>query len=174
MMLVALEIGREIAARLESLRPLLQRLSSVVGHDHYKYCTTWYITMQHVVGLCALSVYLQHETAITIEQVEHMLQVQVDTKGDTDTFHISLEEYLHALISLVNELSRLAVNAVTAGDFQRPLRISAFVKELFAGFQMLNLKNDSLRRRFDSLKYDLKKVEEVVYDLSIRGLTRSA
>jgi len=39
---------------------------------------------------------------------------------------------------------------------------------------MLNLKNDNLRKKFDSIKYDLKKVEEVVYDLSIRGLTRPA
>ena len=37
---------------------------------------------------------------------------------------------------------------------------------------MLNLKNDNLRKRFDSIKYDLKKVEEVVYDLSIRGLIK--
>lgn len=36
---------------------------------------------------------------------------------------------------------------------------------------MLNLKNDSLRKRFDALKYDVKKIEEVVYDLSLRGLT---
>jgi hypothetical protein len=35
------------------------------------------------------------------------------------------------------------------------------------------LKNDSLRKRFDVLKYDLKKVEEVVYDLTIRGLKSS-
>ena len=26
------------------------------------------------------------------------------------------------------------------------------------------------RKRFDSIKYDLKKVEEVIYDISIRGL----
>jgi Translin family len=37
---------------------------------------------------------------------------------------------------------------------------------------MLNLKNDTLRKKFDSIKYDLKKVEEVVYDLSIRGLNK--
>lgn len=43
--------------------------------------------------------------------------------------------------------------------------------ELNAGFRLLNLKNDSLRKRFDALKYDVKKIEEVVYDLSIRGLT---
>lgn len=42
--------------------------------------------------------------------------------------------------------------------------------ELNAGFRLLNLKNDSLRKRFDALKYDVKKIEEVVYDLSIRGL----
>jgi hypothetical protein len=40
------------------------------------------------------------------------------------------------------------------------------------GFRLLNLKNDTLRKKFDSIKYDLKKVEEVVYDLSIRGLNR--
>ena len=39
---------------------------------------------------------------------------------------------------------------------------------------MLNLKNDALRKKFDSIKYDLKKVEEVVYDLSIRGLNKPA
>ncbi|XP_060588574.1 translin-like [Ruditapes philippinarum] len=66
--------------------------------------------------------------------------------------------------------SRLTVNSVTAGDYGRPMRIAKFVGELDSGFRLLNLKNDSLRKRFDGLKYDLKKVEEVVYDLTIRGL----
>lgn len=34
----------------------------------------------------------------------------------------------------------------------------------------MNLKNDSLRKRFDGMKYDIKKMEEVVYDISLRGL----
>lgn len=66
--------------------------------------------------------------------------------------------------------SRLSVNAVTAGDYGLPLRIARFIGELDSGFRLLNLKNDSLRKRFDGLKYDLKKAEEVVYDLTIRGL----
>lgn len=33
--------------------------------------------------------------------------------------------------------SRLSVNAVTLGDFDAPFRISAFVKELFAGFSLV-------------------------------------
>lgn len=96
---------------------------------------------------------------------------------------------------------------MTLGNFEAPIQISIFVKDLFAGFSMvsfkcitgissnefdgvqLNLKNDTLRRRFDSLKYDLKKIEEggltlragympqslttfysVVYDVSLRKL----
>ena len=68
--------------------------------------------------------------------------------------------------------SRLAVNSVTAGDYTRPLRISNFINELDSGFRLLNLKNDPLRKRYDGLKYDVKKIEEVVYDLSIRGLAK--
>lgn len=54
------------------------------------------------------------------------------------------------------------------------MQISRFVAQLNAGFRLLNLKNDSLRKRFDALKYDVKKIEEIVYDLSIRGLSQSA
>lgn len=49
--------------------------------------------------------------------------------------------------------------------------------------RLLNLKNDVLRKRYDSIKYDMKKIgsltdylhlllEEVVYDISIRGLAK--
>jgi hypothetical protein len=34
-----------------------------------------------------------------------------------------------------------------------PLEISKFIKDLHAGFQILNLKNDVLRRRSDGIKY---------------------
>ena len=60
------------------------------------------------------------------------------------------------------------MNSVTSADYGRPFRIAAFVAELDAGFRLLNLKNDSLRK-----KYDLKKIEEVVYDLTIWGLKPS-
>ena len=59
---------------------------------------------------------------------------------------------------------------MTLGDHQRPLQISLFIKNVHAGFQILNLKNDSLRKRSDGIKYRVKEVEDVVYDLSLRGL----
>lgn len=91
-----------------------------------------------------------------------------------DGFHLDIEEYLNGILQLASELSRFATNAVTMGDYSRPLQISHFLADLNAGFRLLNLKNDSLRKRFDGLKYDVKKIEEIVYDLSIRGLLPQA
>ena len=107
-----------------------------------------------------------------------------------DVFHLTIEEYLHSLITLIEELARLAVNSVTLGDYHRPLEISRFVKDLHASFQLLNLKNDNLRKRSDSIKYNVgiilcieqlrlrtdqvKKIEDVVYDLSLRNLVPQA
>jgi predicted translin family RNA/ssDNA-binding protein len=104
--------------------------------------------------------------------VDH-ITVPVNLK-DRDAFHITIEEYLQSLITLIEELARLAINSVTLGDYQRPLQISQFVKDLHAGFQILNLKNDSLRRRSDSIKYNVKKIEDIVYDLSLRNLVPKA
>ena len=80
------------------------------------------------------------------------------------------------------------MNCVTSEDYGRPEKIAQFITSLNSGFRchclnfvfklsifvrLLNLKNDTLRKKFDGIKYDLKKVEEVVYDLSIRGLNKT-
>ena len=59
---------------------------------------------------------------------------------------------------------------MTSGHCDWSFKIAEFVARLESGFRLLNLKNDWLRKRYDGLKYDLKKVEEIVYDISIRGL----
>lgn len=35
------------------------------------------------------------------------------------------------------------------------MQIGNFIKDLFAGFQLLNLKNDILRKRSDAIKYSV-------------------
>jgi len=108
---------------------------------------------------------------LTLDQVGELLKVPVNLK-DRDAFHLTIEEYLLSLVSLLDDLARLARNSVTLGDFTRPLRISQFIKDVHAGFQILNLKNDILRKRSDGIKYKVKEVEDVVYDLSLRGLVK--
>jgi len=171
-------ILNEAAKEIRAQRDDIARLVSVASkHPFYKYNHIWSRELQNLVfsiQLCAWLGGLPDECDekpgfMMIEEVGGFLNVPVNLK-DQDAFHLTIEEYLLALISLVEELSRLAVNSVTLGDYTRPLQISKFVSDLHAGFQLLNLKNDILRKRSDSIKYSVKKVEDVVYDLSLRNL----
>ncbi|XP_029461065.1 translin [Rhinatrema bivittatum] len=139
--------------------------------QYYKFHEHWRFVLQRLVFLAAFLVYLESETLVTREATTEILGIEADRERG---FHLDIEDYLSGILTLANELSRLAVNSVTAGDYTRPLRISTFINELDSGFRLLNLKNDSLRKRYDGLKYDVKKIEEVVYDLSIRGLCKEA
>eukprot|EP01097_Dermamoeba_algensis_P008727 TRINITY_DN590_c0_g1_i2.p1 TRINITY_DN590_c0_g1~~TRINITY_DN590_c0_g1_i2.p1 ORF type:complete len:115 (-),score=20.05 TRINITY_DN590_c0_g1_i2:83-427(-) len=85
---------------------------------------------------------------------------------------VDLEDYLMGIFNLPSELARFSVNSVIKGEYQQAEIIFQFVSELYTGFRLLNLKNDALRKRFDAVKYDVKKVEEVVYDLTLRGLLK--
>ncbi|KAI9664904.1 MAG: hypothetical protein M1821_006352 [Bathelium mastoideum] len=159
----------------------IQRLSEAASkHPYYKFNGIWSRNIQDACFTILLYGWLGgypdiHQGGsisgqlLTIEQVGQIMKVPVNLK-DRDAFHLTIEEYLHALISLIDELARLARNSVTLGDYRRPLEISRFVKDLHAGFQILNLKNDTLRRRSDGIKYRVKEIEDVVYDLSLRDL----
>ncbi|TPX43690.1 hypothetical protein SeLEV6574_g04913 [Synchytrium endobioticum] len=169
------QVGNKAAARFEEMRPQLQKLANLIPVDQfYRYNAMFMMTMQSAVFLAAITTYLQHDRLITIPELEEMLGVQVSLRGDASHFHLPIEDLLHGFVSMTSELARLAVNCVTYGEFARPLRISKFVSDLYAGFQLLNLKNDSLRKRFDSIKYDVKKIEEVVYDVTLRGLVNNS
>ncbi|KAI2638868.1 putative sequence-specific DNA binding protein [Hypomontagnella submonticulosa] len=148
-------------------------------YPYYKYNGKWSRSIQNVVSTLLLTGWLggvgtesrpgELGRLLTINEVGQILNVPVNLK-DKDAFHISVEEYILALTDITEELSRLAMNSVTLGNIGLTVRISAFIKDLFAGFQLLNLKNDIVRKRVDAVKYHVKKVEDVIYDLSLRNL----
>ncbi|XP_068621981.1 translin [Battus philenor] len=142
--------------------------TAVPPTDYYKYQDHWRFMTQRYCYLISLTIWLEKGIMASHETVAEVLGISA--VEEKEGFHLDIEDYLIGLLNLCSELSRLAVNSVTRGDYNRPLQISKFVMELNAGFRLLNLKNDHLRKRFDALKYDVKKIEEVVYDLSIRGL----
>jgi len=162
---------------LDPVTPLLQQQAQTVQelartasqYPFYKYNGLWAREVQTVVQSLQLHEWLLSNTLMSLEDVGKFLGVAVNVK-DEDVFHVTIEDYLLALTSTVEELSRLAPNSVTLGDLGRPLQVGRFVKEVHAGFQLLNLKNDNLRRRADGVKYSVKRCEDVVYDLSLRGL----
>nr|GAT60302.1 translin [Mycena chlorophos] len=175
-------LGKIHSTPLNSMQPLVATVDPVLlsCHEHiaaianaippdqyWRWKDMWSNDIRSLVFAVALMEYFKTRSLISLEKSAELLGIQDEWK---DRIILPVEDYLLGLINMVNELSRFAVNAVTLGDFEEPMRISTFVKDIFSGFTMLNLKNDLLRRKFDTLKYDLKKIEEVVYDVSLRKL----
>ncbi|XP_005183753.1 translin [Musca domestica] len=159
---------KQISACAESYKKLAELIP--VG-QYYRYSDHWTFITQRLVFLIAMVVYLEAGFLVTRETVAELLELKTN---QAEGFHLDIEDYLMGILQMASELSRFATNSVTMGDYDRPLNISRFMADLNAGFRLLNLKNDGLRKRFDALKYDVKKIEEVVYDISIRGLRNGA
>lgn len=195
---------KSFSLELKTMIAAVQDLAGAAAdYPFYKYSYMWDNCMQNCIYVVLLSACMSEPLfqLLTPAEVASKLGIAFEspvesdgTQNDKDKtkkrkrqdssspkFFFTTEQYLQAVISLANELSRLAVNAVTHAstanyDIDRclavPTAIDKFLKELTAAFMTLNLKNDSLRRRFDSLKYDVKKVEDVVYSLSLRKFSK--
>lgn len=169
------ELGKaclDARACFEKCNKHYQELKSIVPADqYYRFNDHWNWTTQRLVSLIALVIYLEAGFLVTRDTCAEILGVENQpSKG----FHLDLETYLVGILQMISELSRFATNSVTLGDYSRVLMLQRFVGDINSGFRLLNLKNDALRKRFDALKYDVKKIEEIVYDLSIRGLLKAA
>ncbi|XP_003369499.1 translin-1 [Trichinella spiralis] len=87
-------------------------------------------------------------------------------------FHLDLEDYLHAILLSTSEFCRFAVNFATFGHYERVDDVADILGKISAAFRLLNFKSGNLRKHYDTLKYSLNKVEEVKYNLTIRGLRK--
>ncbi|WRT68698.1 uncharacterized protein IL334_005678 [Kwoniella shivajii] len=137
--------------------------------EFYRYQFALGPTMRALTTSIVLARFILHDDLTPSHTISTVLGLQSES---TSVLQLSAEDYLQGVIGAVNELPRLSVNAVTAQNFELPVKIASFVNDIFASYSLLNLRNDALRRKFDSLKYDLKRCEDVVYDLTLRGLTK--
>lgn len=168
-------------------------MALVPEHRYYQWNQTFSFVLKQLSSAAVLAYFLGTGKLLHLDGVMRSLGISLQNE---DRVLLPAEDYLVSLTYVTNELSRLAYTSVTVGDLGTPLVISHFIKDLYAGFQLLNLKNNELRRRFDSIKvsfwahpysrslcltyllvfflfhhqYDVKKIEEVVYDLYLRGL----
>ena len=82
---------------------------------------------------------------------------------------VSSEEYLMGLCDLTGELVRKAVYDVIHRKFDEASKIKELVHDIYGEFLKLHLRNGELRKKSDSIKWNLKKLEEVMYDISMKG-----
>lgn len=83
---------------------------------------------------------------------------------------VETNEYLLGLCDLTGELVRKAVNYIIKENYQEAVKIKDLVESIYGEFLHFELRNSELRKKSDAIKYSLKKLEELIYDLKIKSL----
>lgn len=93
----------------------------------------------------------------------------VNNKIPTKTeLKVDTENYLMGLCDLTGELMRKAVKCVIEKRFEDASKIKDVVEEIYGAFLKFDLRNGELRKKSDSIKWNLQKLEELMYDLAIK------
>lgn len=77
------------------------------------------------------------------------------------------EEYIGAALGFAQDLSRYVVGRASEGDEVSIYICQELIVQLNAKMLEFDFRNGPLRRKYDGLKYALKNVEDVLYELSL-------
>ena len=104
------------------------------------------------------------------EYAEAKLFWQVLTKGKIDfikNVNLYFAGYLGGLCDLTGELLRKIILLATAEKFKEAQRLKEIIADIIAQMIKFNL-TGYLRNKFDAAKHNLRKAEEILYDVKMR------
>ena len=108
----------------------------------------------------AIQEYVEALSLFTFVQTGKLLQY-------SEEFH-DPENYLMGLCDLSGELVRKAINAVIKDNPLLAVRIRHFLEDMYTEMSKFDFKNGELRRKYDGIKYDVKKLDDVVFQLKMK------
>lgn len=105
------------------------------------------------------------------EYVEAMAYYEFSSSGKLLEYDKSLdyECYLLGLCDLSGELVRMALNMGIEGSFDKVYEIRKFVSELFDELMKFDFRNGELRKKTDSIRWDMKKLDDMVFELKMKN-----
>lgn len=81
---------------------------------------------------------------------------------------VDTESYLLGLCDLTGELMRKSVTEVINKNTGAVYIIQELVAGIYDEFLQFNLRNGELRKKSDSIKWNLHKIEDIIYQLELR------
>ena len=79
---------------------------------------------------------------------------------------VRTDYYLLGLADLPGELVRRAILDSTKGNTKSPIEAKEIVSDIYAWLLKFDIRNGELRKKFDGIKYDLRKLEDLCFQLS--------
>jgi predicted translin family RNA/ssDNA-binding protein len=78
---------------------------------------------------------------------------------------VDTTNYLLGICDLTGELGRRAVFLTIDKKYDEVKKIYDVVSDIFGEFLKFDFRNGELRKKSDSIKYNMKKIEEIMYDI---------
>jgi len=82
---------------------------------------------------------------------------------------VEIEPYLCGLCDLTGELVRKAVNSAINKNSDEVIKIREFIDQLYGEMLMFDFRNGDMRKKYDSIKWNLKKVEDIILEIKINN-----
>ena len=103
-----------------------------------------------------------------VEAVAYFSFVKEKIIPSRKDLNIRLECYLLGLCDLTGELVRNAILSATKEKYSEVKSVYSLVEEIFNNMLQFDFRNSDLRKKFDGVKYDLKKLEDLVLQLKLK------
>ncbi|KAI3402855.2 tsn1 [Candida oxycetoniae] len=103
-------------------------------------------------------------------------EINTVLKLDEMNYQLYLLSLLKLIDTIVDYTTTTVINQsighsnTPSANYTIGLINSQLVSKIQNGFSLLDLKNDLLRKKYDSLKYSCQRLNKIVYDLSLRNL----
>jgi translin len=103
------------------------------------------------------------------EYVEAILYFEFVKSGNLVDLDVAPEHYVLGLADLPGELVRKAVFLAGKGQVEKVIKIKDEVDSIYGELLKFDFRDNEIRRKVDAVKYDLRKLEDLVLDLKLKG-----
>lgn len=128
----------------EELAPLIQEMPSLRGGSYSG------AMEEYAEAICFLM---------------YLKEARLPSKKEVEL--VENEEWLGGVLDFTGELNRFAVARATLRDKKAVMDARNLVNNISYHMLRLDLRNGALRKKYDGLKYTVKKLEQILYELSL-------
>jgi len=102
------------------------------------------------------------------EYVEAVLYYNFVKTGKLVDLKVSAEHFVLGLADLPGEMVRKAVFLAGKGQVEKVIKIKDEVDNIYGELLKFDFRDNEVRRKVDAVKYDLRKLEDLVLDLKLK------
>lgn len=102
------------------------------------------------------------------EYVEAALYYEFVKNGTLPDIDVDAELFILGLADLTGELVRKAVFLAGKGAIDKVTKIRDEIDQIYGELLKLDVRDNESRRKIDAVKYDLRKMEDLVLDLNLK------